>query len=112
LIYFYLDQQSGQGTYNSGELQKGEGDKSQRQENEDTGDLSGLDLIGDTISNSTETGSPPKKRVSSLSIIIIDASIVAILLIGLLVLFSFNKKRHSGGKYYNKAATSEQTARS
>jgi hypothetical protein len=112
LIYFYLDQQSSRGTYDSGESQIDEGGNNERRENEGAGDSSGSNLIGSRTSNSTGTGSPPKKGVRWIPIIIIiAASIVVLLLVGSLVLFlrkQKQKKRSNSKKGYHEAQTSEK----
>ncbi len=114
MISFCLDQQGGQGEDSNDESQTNEGGKGN--ENQSDGqknpDTYYPDLEGGAAANGTETGVPVKKGMRWLLIIIIASSIVG-LLIGLLVLFLRKKKLTNGGKNYNQTSTNEEgTARS
>jgi len=106
-LIFRLGQEGGDGSQTGGDNQQGNENKPEGENN--PGGVYYPDAEG-AAGNGTETGIPPKKGMSWLPIIIIAASIVGLLLIGLLILFLRKKNRTSGGKGYNAAATSEPAA--
>jgi len=91
------------------EIIKG-GDNANQQEGE--GNQPGTpETVDGAAGNGTETATPSKKGMSWLPIIIIAASIVGLLLIGLIVLLLRKKRSGASGKAgYGQAPTTEPGA--
>lgn len=121
-IYLYncLDQQGGQDLEGEGDgtdsgssnpdgenRQEGDGTDNQPNADGDQPNTNGQSEVEGGANNGTDTSAPSKKGMTWLPIIIIGASILGLLIIGLIVLL-IRKKRSTKG--YNPAATGEQPA--